>query len=174
LNISIFDDLARIKFILMSIKSIFVFSILLAFTACNKSGGLGDNYVSMEYNGKKWTMNDGASAFVNKSSKLLAISGSTENGTLIISVPNADRIGSYNLVLNDETTSFVFTEKSGGAFKIYSISKDFNKSRGTLEITRIRSGRDFLDYAEGTFSGVAYSNSGDSIIIQNGKFRQLN
>lgn len=165
--------LAFKNFLLHIMRSYLIMVLALSTLACKKDGSLGDNYISMQINGAEWVIPEGASAFINRSSRLLAISGSNESGTLIINLPNADRIGTYNLALSDGTTAFVFTQKNGGAFTNYSISRDNTRSRGTLVIQEVIGGRDGFSYAQGTFSGLAFSINGDSMVIENGKFRQL-
>lgn len=152
----------------------FIIFCLLAATAiqsCKKEEDT-DDFVNMNINGTTWQSNESKS-FINKTSQLLSISASNEKGTLTITIPGADSIGTYNLFLINGNLGLTFLDKTRNPTKLYSISNTFSKSHGTLSIKKINSGNNSSFYAEGTFSGVAYYSNTDSIVITNGNFQEI-
>jgi hypothetical protein len=131
------------------------------------------NRVSMFINFIGWRDDEGK-ALIDKSSSLLTVTGTNSHGTLQITVPDVKNSGTYDLVLGSGQPGLVFLDRKSGMLKTYSISQSKPFSRGSITITDITTGNENSFYATGTFSGVAYYTSSDSIIITHGTFQHLN
>ncbi|HRP38946.1 MAG TPA: hypothetical protein PLM55_04610 [Chitinophagales bacterium] len=141
------------------------------FQSCKKEEDT-DDFVTMNISGTAWQSSESQS-LINRTSQLLSVTANNGKGVLAITIPGADSVGTFNLVLSDGTPGLTFLDKTRSTTKLYSISNSFTKSHGTLSISKINSGNNSSFFAEGTFSGVAYYSSTDSIVITNGTFQEI-
>lgn len=154
-------------------KTILCLAFISSLFACSHDeDATPETYVRMGMNGAEWTGTTNVSAFIYKSTSTLAVGASTETETITITIPSVSGTGTYNLKPSSGAPGLSILVMNGATPKTYSISNSLSASHGTITISAVNGGTSVLDYVKGTFSGVAYRNATDSLVITNGEFLQ--
>lgn len=143
--------------------------LTLLFSGCKKDSTDSAKFVRLSYDGIAWEDTDGTS-IINKNTTTLSVTGSTTDAVTVITVKSTSGTGEYDLRLPDGTPGLSFQKKTGSVPVTYSISTAKPLSHGKITVAKVNEGTSLLNYIEGTFSGVAYNTTTDSVVITNGEF----
>ena len=143
---------------------------IIILSACSKENNSDKGLLSMDINGVNWAASNEVGAFIQTSTNKLVIDGSNSGVILTMGINNVTGLGTYSLTaISGDFLNY--SDQNPNPNVDYNIMAYLPLSHGTLTITKLLENKSGFQGIEGTFSGVAYTGTGDSIIITNGKFR---
>ncbi len=132
--------------------------------ACKKETAGSKGLLSMKVDGTAWTATNEVGAFITSADKFVC-DGSVNVEVLTFGVTNVTGLGTFPIVGSGSLLSY---DVAGS--QDYLIADYVANSHGTITITALNANNGVGTSVTGTFEGVAYNGSGDSVIITNGKF----
>lgn len=149
----------------------FILLLSVVLFACQDDNTDGSSYVRMDINGTGWEADSNIYAILN-TNNVTAIGGKKGPEVLVINLFHITSTGTYDII-NSDSTDFTFMHVANGVTKLYHIGDAWPPSHGSVTITEINPGSTLHRYLKGSFSGVAYYDNQDSIVITNGAFMDM-